>query len=53
MSTLMLDVLECTVCEDLRAFERPPCDDAHEDCPELVCVDCGAAVIGLWLQPPA
>jgi len=48
MSTLMLDVLECAVCEELRPFEQPPCADSHDDCPELVCVTCGAAVIGPW-----
>lgn len=48
MSTLMLQVLWCTVCEGTRAFEQPPCADSHEDCPELVCVMCGSAVIGSW-----
>jgi len=52
MSTLMLEVLECTVCEEPRAFEQPPCSDAHDDCPELVCVSCGCAVIGPWTQSP-
>ncbi|MFD0688777.1 hypothetical protein [Actinomadura fibrosa] len=27
-------------------FEQPPCPDGHgEECPERVCVDCGAAVL--------
>lgn len=48
MSTLMLPVLLCTVCDGLRAFEQPPCAESHDDCPELVCVSCGCAVIGSW-----
>jgi hypothetical protein len=50
MSTLMLPMLFCTVCERPRAFEQPPCVDSHDDCPELVCVTCGCAVIGTWAQ---
>lgn len=48
MSTLILPVLLCSVCDGPRAFEQPPCADFHDDCPELVCVACGAAVIGDW-----
>jgi hypothetical protein len=48
MSTLTLQVLLCTVCDELRDFEQPPCADSHDDCPELVCVTCGSAVIGPW-----
>ena len=38
-------------------FEIPPCEDGHDDCPELVCTRCGAAevvapiVVHLWLKP--
>ncbi|MDL4820125.1 hypothetical protein [Actinomadura opuntiae] len=31
-------------------FEQPPCPDGHgAECPERVCVDCGAAVL---VDPP-
>jgi hypothetical protein len=50
MSTLMLQILFCSVCDGLRDFEQPPCDECHEDCPELVCVTCGSAVIGPWVE---
>jgi hypothetical protein len=23
----------------------PPCEDGHDDCPELVCTGCGGAVV--------
>jgi hypothetical protein len=40
----------CPSCGDERPFEVPPCQDGHHaDCPELACVDCGAAVL---LGPP-
>jgi hypothetical protein len=35
----------CSTCGDERPFERPPCVDGHDDCPELICVDCGSAVV--------
>lgn len=53
MSTLTLQIMLCTVCAGPRAFEQPPCADAHDDCPELVCVTCGSAVIGAWEDPRA
>ncbi|MEU7847459.1 hypothetical protein AB0B69_08640 [Micromonospora parva] len=38
--------LYCDVCEGVALFEAPPCVDGHgTDCPELICVDCGAAVV--------
>ncbi len=36
----------CTDCADVTVFEVPPCEDGHgEDCLDLVCVDCGSAVV--------
>jgi hypothetical protein len=36
----------CSDCQDERMFEVPPCEDGHgEDCLDLACVDCGAAVV--------
>ena len=39
----------CPTCGDVRVFVQPPCLDGHHDdggeCPEWVCVDCGAAVL--------
>ncbi|MEK8109932.1 hypothetical protein NKG94_47010 [Micromonospora sp. M12] len=38
--------LYCDVCEGVAPFEAPPCVDDHgTDCPELVCIDCGSAVV--------
>ncbi|MBE1537612.1 hypothetical protein [Actinomadura algeriensis] len=35
-------------------FEQPPCPDGHgPDCPERVCVECGAAVLLGSLVGPA
>ncbi len=35
----------CTICSEERIFEQPPCVDDHDpDCPEWICVDCGAAL---------
>ncbi|RFU37036.1 hypothetical protein DZF91_34935 [Actinomadura logoneensis] len=35
----------CSTCGDERRFERTPCLDGHgADCPDRVCVECGAAV---------
>ena len=36
----------CSRCEVLVDFERPMCDDHPQDCPELVCLLCGAAYFG-------
>jgi hypothetical protein len=36
----------CSDCSDLTLFEVPPCQDGHgEDCLDLMCTDCGAAVV--------
>ncbi|MGH8963475.1 MAG: hypothetical protein ACRDWT_20165 [Jatrophihabitantaceae bacterium] len=38
--------LRCPGCNGPRAFEQPPCADGHgADCPERVCVRCGAAIL--------
>jgi len=43
--------LRCVICAAEMPFETPPCADGHEadgheeDCPELLCVRCGAAEI--------
>jgi hypothetical protein len=47
-------VLDCPECRDARAFEQPPCGDDHEPCPEVICVECGTAlVLGLASLPAA
>ena len=39
----------CPPCGDIREFVQPPCADGHTDdggeCPEWICVDCGAALL--------
>ncbi|MDP9434860.1 MAG: hypothetical protein M3P93_06565 [Actinomycetota bacterium] len=36
----------CSDCRDVTVFETPPCEDGHgEDCLDLACADCGAAVV--------
>jgi hypothetical protein len=39
----------CPDCGEVRVFVQPPCVDGHTDdggeCPEWVCVDCGAAFV--------
>ena len=36
----------CSSCGEEREFEAPPCDDGHGcDCPELVCLVCGEALV--------
>ena len=36
----------CSDCGDVEAFEQPPCVDGHgADCPEWLCLTCGAAVL--------
>lgn len=50
--------LRCVLCGVDLPFEVPPCQDGHDDCPELVCTRCGAAEIlaplemRVWLSPP-
>ncbi|MBW6436800.1 hypothetical protein KZ829_23945 [Actinoplanes hulinensis] len=47
--------LRCAICDGDMLFEVPPCEDGHDDCPELVCTRCGAAevvapiVVHLWM----
>jgi hypothetical protein len=39
----------CPPCGEIREFVQPPCADGHTDdggeCPEWICVDCGAALL--------
>lgn len=46
---------QCTICSTERRFEQPPCADEHDpNCPEWVCVDCGAALlVGVLEAAPA
>lgn len=38
--------LHCETCRGVRLFEVPPCVDDHGvDCPELLCTDCGHALL--------
>ncbi|MET0424384.1 MAG: hypothetical protein ABW046_10935 [Actinoplanes sp.] len=37
--------LRCVICDGDMLFEAPPCEDGHDDCPELVCTRCGAAEV--------
>jgi len=47
---MALEMLVCMICGDEKDFERPPCKDGHdEDCPDLVCVECGWAIS--WTLP--
>ena len=42
-------VWPCPSCDGDREFVQPPCVDGHTDdggeCPEWLCVDCGAALV--------
>ncbi len=40
-----MDPRHCAFCGDERLFERPPCEDGCDDCPDWACIDCGAAVV--------
>lgn len=40
----------CPDCRAERAVVQPPCADGHFECPEWACIECGAAIIGGWLQ---
>ena len=39
----------CPTCDDVTEYVQPPCVDGHTDdggeCPEWICVDCGAALL--------
>jgi hypothetical protein len=37
--------LRCAGCNGEMVYEVPPCQDGHDDCPELVCTGCGAAEV--------
>lgn len=40
------DLRWCPECADERPFEAPPCSDGHGlDCLDLMCLDCGFAVV--------
>lgn len=41
---LMALVLRCACCGEDRVFEQPPCPDEHDDCPDLMCTECGLVV---------
>jgi hypothetical protein len=42
----------CIDCGGERAFVQPPCEEGHGvDCPDWVCVECGAAVLIGALTP--
>jgi hypothetical protein len=44
----------CSSCGEERDFEAPPCSDGHGcDCPELVCLACGEALVSDVPQPTA
>lgn len=38
-------VMYCATCRGDSVFEPPPCVDDHDDCPELVCLGCGTAIL--------
>jgi hypothetical protein len=41
-----LETRECSVCAAAMPFEVAPCADGHEeDCPDRVCLGCGAVVV--------
>ncbi len=35
----------CSICSAERLFEQPPCVEHDPNCPEWVCVACGAALL--------
>ncbi|MEH1011621.1 hypothetical protein V6U90_00610 [Micromonospora sp. CPCC 206060] len=44
--------LYCDGCDADMPFEMPPCQDGHgDDCPELVCTGCGAALLIATFPP--
>jgi hypothetical protein len=49
--------MRCPTCDSDMLFEVPPCQDGHDDCPELVCTGCGAAevlvpiTLRYWVRP--
>jgi len=52
--TTLITLRHCSTCADERPFERPLCEDGHgADCPDWVCLECGAGVYVAWLPQPA
>jgi hypothetical protein len=46
MEDSRVQVRWCVDCAGESLFEVPPCEDGHgEDCLDLACVECGAAVV--------
>jgi hypothetical protein len=44
--TVGIAVRHCSTCRHDTMFEQPACVDDHGfDCPELVCVECGDALL--------
>jgi hypothetical protein len=47
----------CPTCDDVTDLVQPPCADGHTDdggeCPEWVCMDCGAAFVVGDVAPAA
>lgn len=52
---LALTYRDCPTCQQLRAFEQPPCIDEHGgECPEWLCIDCGfALLVGMSVEAAA
>lgn len=47
---LSVELRHCSVCGDERLFERPPCADECDDCPDWACVDCGVGIVIGWSE---
>lgn len=47
---LSVEHRHCAVCGDERLFERPPCADGCDDCPDWACVDCGVGILIGWSE---
>ncbi|MFP5347571.1 MAG: hypothetical protein ACLGIA_11150 [Actinomycetes bacterium] len=46
-----LETWDCSTCGEPMPFETLPCADGHdEDCPDRVCVGCGAVLVA-WVAP--
>lgn len=43
---MLPELRECPQCLELAPFDAPPCLDGHgEQCPDLACGACGAALV--------
>jgi hypothetical protein len=40
-----MQLKHCPICDKEQVVEQPPCADGHDDCPEWLCVECGAALL--------